>query len=416
MNRIRMAGLLGGLCLGSLFCSKAHAETLDRGFADLASDTAEASIALHGAWMKSGTVVGYRPSGWLWFSWPYAYDNDAGDWYWLHSANAQLVVGPWPTGNWIRLGNSALANGWTYFNWPYAYDWEGQGWYYMNSGDTQWCVNLRTGQWALFGRLSSAPPVIPAGMVLISGGTNAGTDPDLGAYSLTVSAFYIDRYEVTKALWDEVYNWAIANGYSFDNSGSGKAANHPVHTVNWYDAVKWCNARSQKEGRPAVYTVNGVVYKTGRADNVFQSSAAGYRLPTDLEWHYAARGGVANRRFPWEDSDTIQHARANYNSYCLYSFDTSPTRGYHPTYATGGFPYTSPVGSFSPNGYGLYDMAGNVWEWCIEWYPGLEGSSRVIRSGSWGFYSINCRVTDRYHGYPDDANHTRGFRVVLPAQ
>ncbi len=78
---------------------------------------------------------------------------------------------------------------------------------------------------------------VHGGMVLIPGGTNSGTDPDFGAYSLTVSSFYMDRYPVTKALWDEVYNWAIANGYSFDNVGSGKAANHPVHTINWYDAV-----------------------------------------------------------------------------------------------------------------------------------------------------------------------------------
>jgi formylglycine-generating enzyme required for sulfatase activity len=73
----------------------------------------------------------------------------------------------------------------------------------------------------------------PPGMVRIPSGTNSGTDPDFGAYSLTVAAFYTDATEVTKAKWDEVYTWAIANGYGFDNAGSGKAANHPVHTVNW---------------------------------------------------------------------------------------------------------------------------------------------------------------------------------------
>ena len=75
-------------------------------------------------------------------------------------------------------------------------------------------------------------------MALIPAGSNSGTDPDTGAYSLKVSAFYMDRYEVTKVLWDEVYAWAVAHGYSFDHTGSGKAANHPVHTVNWYDCVK----------------------------------------------------------------------------------------------------------------------------------------------------------------------------------
>ena len=254
----------------------------------------------------------------------------------------------------------------------------------------------------------------PAGMVLIPGGTNAGTDPDFGAYSLTVDSFYMDKYEVTKALWDEVYAWAIANGYSFDYAGSGKAANHPVHSVNWYDVVKWCNARSQKEGRQPVYTVSGATYKGGRSNDVVQTSAAGYRLPTDVEWEYAARGAAIGRRFPWSDSDEIQHARANYYSYDVYSYDTSPTRGFHPTYNDGISPYTSPAGSFAANGYGLHDMAGNVWEWCFDWYPGYEGSSRVFRGGSWGNSAAYCRVGIRYFDFPVNAYDSFGFRAVLP--
>lgn len=265
----------------------------------------------------------------------------------------------------------------------------------------------------------------PAGMVLIPGGTNAGTNPLATneaynansypeTYSLTAAPFFMDKYEVTKALWDVVYAWAITNGYSFDNTGSGKAVNHPVHTVNWYDTVKWCNARSQKEGRPAVYMVNEAVYKTGQADNVVQTSAAGYRLPTEVQWEYAARGGVADRRFPWGDSDTIQHARANYWSWNFYSYDTSPTRGYHPTYATGDTPYTSPVGSFAANGYGLHDMAGNVMEWCFDWYPGFEGSYRVYSGSSWNDYAEYCRVGARNASHQGYARSYVGFRAVLP--
>jgi len=258
--------------------------------------------------------------------------------------------------------------------------------------------------------VTGTPPAVPGGMVLIPGGTNSVNDPDFGVYSLTVTAFYMDQYEVTKALWDKVYNWAVANGYSFDNAGRGKAANHPVHTVNWYDVVKWCNARSQKEGRPAVYTVNGVVYKTGRHDNVVQTSAVGYRLPTETEWEYAARGGLSGRRFPWGDGDEIQHARANYYSDSFYSYDTSPTRGNHPTYNAGTEPYTSSVGSFAANGYGLYDMAGNVWEWCFT----ASGSYRVIRGGSWFNDALCCRVGRRRYAFPHRGWNYGGFRAVLP--
>ena len=257
-------------------------------------------------------------------------------------------------------------------------------------------------------------PDVPEDMVLIPGGINTGTDPDFGAYNLTVTSFYMDKYEVTKALWDEVYAWAIAHDYSFYYLGDGKATNHPVQWVNWYDAVKWCNARSQQEGRPAVYTVNGAVYKTGQADNVVQTSAAGYRLPTFVEWEYAARGGAASRRFPWGDSDEIQHARANYSSDESCGYDTSPTREYHPTYNDGIAPYTSQVGSFAVNGYGLHDMAGNVWEWCFDWCPGYEGSSRVLRGGSWYVNAYCCRVGYRIGIGPAYAYNGIGFRAVLP--
>jgi len=270
--------------------------------------------------------------------------------------------------------------------------------------------------------VTGTPPAVPGGMVLIPGGTNSGTNPLADGeshnpgwypetYSLTVESFYMDKYPVTKALWDEVYAWAVANGYSFDNAGSGKAANHPVHTINWYDAVKWCNARSEKEERPAVYTVNGAVYRTGQHDNVVQTAAAGYRLPTDTEWEYAARGGLSGRRFPW--GDEIQHARANYRSSSWYSYDTSPTSGDHPTYNDGTEPYTSPVGSFAANGYGLYDMAGNVWEWCFDWQPLYVGSNRVLRGGCWDSDAYFLRVGRRYDFYVGFGWDDVGFRVVL---
>jgi len=251
------------------------------------------------------------------------------------------------------------------------------------------------------------------GMVQIPAGTNSGTDPDFGAYSLTVdTAFYMDSAEVTKAQWDEVYTWALANGYGFDNVGLGKAADHPVQTVNWYDCVKWCNARSQKEGLTPCYSVSNSVYKTG-AYGASGSSvitcdvfANGYRLPTITEWEYAARGGLSGMRFPW--GDTITHSQANYTSSSSYSYDVSPTRGHHPTYSVGDWPYTSSVRSFAPNSYGMYDMTGNIREWCWD----ASGQNRYSLDGGWFADASWSRCGYKIATDPSIAGTGLGFRTV----
>ena len=235
-----------------------------------------------------------------------------------------------------------------------------------------------------------APPP-PPGMVLIPAGTNTGADA-YGTYLTLIvrEPFYMDATEVTKAKWDEVYNWAITNRYSFAHGGVGygKAANHPVHSVFWEDVTLWCVARSAKEGRS-------------------------YRLPTEIEWQYAARGGLTGRNFPW--GDIITHNRANYSSYWYngvpyYTYDQATSPGSHPSYATGGYPYTSPVGSFAANGYGLYDMAGNVAEWCQDYNS--PWGTRLAAGGSWAnsAYTALCRRGDLTD--PADAWNTIGFRTV----
>jgi len=278
------------------------------------------------------------------------------------------------------------------------------------------------------------PPAVPAGFSLIPAGSfTMGDALDGGgdAHTVTVSGFYMGQNLVTKAEWDAVRTWGLANGYSDLVAGSGKASNHPVQRITWYQMVKWCNARSQQAGFvPMYYTddAQSTVYKTGDV-NVTNAqvkwSANGYRLPTEAEWEKAARGGLSSKRFPW--GDTISHSQANYQAFSSYSYDLSgAVNNFHPSYTAGGYPYTSPVGSFAANGYGLYDMAGNVWQWCWDWYgsydpavltdprgPAASGSDRVIRGGSWYYYgAYGCRVAFRYGSFPSYSDSDFGFRVA----
>jgi len=277
--------------------------------------------------------------------------------------------------------------------------------------------------------------LVPAGSFSMGDAFGDLGADELPVHSATVSAFSMDRTEVSKALWDIVYAWATNNGYSFAaNTGLGKAPTHPVEYVNWYDAVKWCNARSQLEGlTPCYYTNESLtgLYCAGQVvmSNSFVNWAAtGYRLPTEAEWERAARGGAEGKRFPWADTNVITHSRANYKSSTGYSYDVSPTLGYNPAFTNGPLPYTSPCGYFATNGFGLYDMAGNVWEWCWDWYDAnwyanaaasqadtrgpVSGTKRVLRGGSWDASAPDNCCALRESKTPSGAVTETGFRCL----
>jgi formylglycine-generating enzyme required for sulfatase activity len=279
--------------------------------------------------------------------------------------------------------------------------------------------------------------LIPPGTYLRGNAMSADTDiTDAPQYPVYVSAFYMDSTLVTGGKWNFVMQgYASSHGYNFDNPGSFKASSHPVQTVNWYDCAKWCNARSEMEGlTPCYYTNPGfsLIYTNGDVDALYVLwGANGYRLPTEAEWEKAARGGATGHRFPWSDTDNISESRANYSTGGgAPNYDLGGTQ----TYATGSQPYTSPVGSFPANGYGLFDMAGNVNEWCWDWYGSgyyssgpsaltnpqgpSSGSARVLRGGSCFNYAFNERCAYRADTSPANTKFNNvqpdafGFRCV----
>jgi len=269
---------------------------------------------------------------------------------------------------------------------------------------------------------------IPAGSYQRGNQIAADTDiTDAPSQTVSLSAYYMSVNDTTKAQWDAVRTWGSSNGYTDLATGGGKASNHPVHTVSWYDVVKWANAASEMEGLTPCYKVSGAVFRTGTNTAVVCDwTANGYRLPTEAEWEVAARGGLSGKRFPL--GDTISQSQANYCANSGYSYDSSgAVNNYHPTYATGGTPYTSPAGAYAANGYGLYDMAGNVFQWCWDWYGtpyvaesdprgAASGTSRVLRGGSWHSNADFARCARRYFSTPGITFSFIGFRLARGRQ
>lgn len=256
--------------------------------------------------------------------------------------------------------------------------------------------------------------------VLVEGGTfsmgNKSGDPDeKPVHDVTLENYYIAKYEVTQEEWIAVMG-TNPSGFSSKPVIKEKQAKRPVEQVSWYDAVLYCNARSRLEGLTPCYSLGGTTdpdewgpspleSKKSQWDSIScDMQASGYRLPTEAEWEYAARGG----------KKSINYSYSGYNTVEIVAW-----------YEHNSIAKTHESGKKKPNELGIYDMTGNVWEWCFDRYGGYQknaisnpinglspGKDRVVRGGSWASNSKVCLVTNRNTRNPTDRVDSVGFRLV----
>jgi sulfatase modifying factor 1 len=231
--------------------------------------------------------------------------------------------------------------------------------------------------------------------VLVKGGTFKNTKSNYYGKVVTITSFYIGKYEVTQKEWNDVMG---------GNPSKFKDENAPVEMVNWYDAIDYCNKRSLKEDLKPYYNVDKTKKdpnnlpdpKFGDLDDIkwtvtINAGANGYRLPTEAEWEYAASGGQMSNSYTYSGSDDVNEVAW----YWRNAGDINLAGAWHWPEIQQNHDQPKPVGRKKPNELGLYDMSGNVREWCWDWYGDVlatnatdpkgaqSGFGRVWRGGGW---------------------------------
>ncbi len=280
---------------------------------------------------------------------------------------------------------------------------------------------------------------IPGGKFIMGKGEIDDQNISSNSPILEVNPYYMDASEISGWRWREIRAWALTHGYpdlpegkmGAKADGTEGGAEHPVVNVSWFDSIKWCNARSEMEGLiPAYYMddVQKMVYREGVSDIgsvQVDWNANGYRLPTEAEWEHAAKGGRKESLFPWGDllngdkwGATLSGTKANYmNSGDPHDNGTTPIGYYNGLQVVDG----KKQGSVMLNDYGLFDMSGNVYEWCWNRFGpystdarGPEtGNYRVIRGGCWkSTEALHLTSVFRNYTSPIQRSDAIGFRCV----
>jgi len=253
-------------------------------------------------------------------------------------------------------------------------------------------------------------------------------DNEKPVHKVELSSFYMGTTEVSFAEYD---TYCESTGKNKPHDYGWGRENRPVIDVSWYDAVEYCNWLSKEEGLEPCYSIDKE-HKDPNNEKEFDTlkwtvscdfEKNGYRLPTEAEWEYAARGGNKSKGYRYSGT-SVEEELYMYGNFC----DSSCVLTNEETIQNDGYAYTAPVGMYKPNELGLYDMSGNVWEWCWDWYAydtyvidqslgrtprgSTSGAVRVVRGAAAFEHAIHLRVSMRSMLLPTYQGYFCGFRLV----